>query len=183
MSGDANEDGASARGPSGREAGLGSGAPGPGPAPGDTAGAGVDAGDAPVSRNLAAAWAVALGLFAGSVAGSVVTAPTAAAEIRHVAAFVLVFVPAVYLMITRRPALWRAKHPFVRFVVFVVSTMVAVVLGTALMHFAFGWAGEVVRVAEPVGALAGFAVAAWVTFLGGAERIWRELEARTDLEW
>lgn len=135
-----------------------------------------------MNRGVVASWALAFGLFAGAVAGTFVSARTPAEELRHVAGFVVAFVPTIYLMITRRATLWRRKHPFVRFVVFVVSTVVAVGGLTVTANLAFGGVG-IGRLLEPLAALVGFAIVSWVSFFGGAERLWDELLARTEIEW
>jgi hypothetical protein len=136
-----------------------------------------------VNRGSAVSWAIALGLFAGSVAGSVVPAETGAAELRHIVGFVLVFSPAIYLLIVRRWALWQRKSPSVRFVVFVLSTLVGIGVLTTTVSLVVGPAENAARVVEPLAAIVGFVVAAWVTFDGGAERIWSELLSRMDIEW
>lgn len=48
---------------------------------------------------------------------------------------------------------------------------------------AFGGDETLARVAEFVGALAGFGVDSWMTFYGGAERSRAEFLSRTDVEW
>jgi uncharacterized membrane protein YfcA len=135
-----------------------------------------------VSRGVVAAWALAFGLFSGAVAGTFVSARTPAEELRHVAGFVVAFVPTIYLMITRRSGLWRRKHPFVRFVVFIVSSVVAIGGLTVTANLVFGGMSAG-RVIEPLAALVGFAIVSWISFFGGAERLWDELLSRTDVEW
>lgn len=136
-----------------------------------------------INRISAAYWAFGLGLFAGSIAGSVVSSRTPAQELQYVGVFMLVFGVAVYVLITRHWSLWQRKHPFVRFIIFLLSILVATVVLDGLAGLVFGGLGSVTIAAEVLAACAGFAITAWVTFLGGAERIWEEILARSDIEW
>ncbi|PSP94805.1 hypothetical protein BRC91_04440 [Halobacteriales archaeon QS_4_62_28] len=136
-----------------------------------------------MSRSLSASWAIGLGLFTGAVAGTVVPSETGAQEVRQMAGFTLVFVPVLYAVVTSRWSYWRQTNPYVRFAVYQLSFLVAVALLVQIAVLAFGPAGTLARVAEAVATLAAFAVAAWMTFYGGADRAWTELIDRTDIEW
>jgi len=130
-----------------------------------------------------ASWAFGLGLLAAGIAGSVVPGRTAGGELRQVLGFLLVFAPAVYILIDRKRARWEAKHPYVRFVVFSITMLVATVLLGQVAVFAVGGPGRALRAVGFLAGVAGFATAAWMTFLGGAERVWRAFLSRTDTEW
>ena len=131
----------------------------------------------------AASWAVGLGTLAAAIAGTVIPARTPAEELRHVAGFLLVFAPAVYLLIDRRRRRWEAKHPYLRFVVFVLTMLVATVTLVQVVVLALGPVGALARTVAFLAAAAGFGAAAWMTFFGGAERLWQVFLARTDTEW
>ncbi|MFC7194485.1 hypothetical protein ACFQL4_07160 [Halosimplex aquaticum] len=123
------------------------------------------------------------GVLGGAIAGSVVPARTYAEELRHILGFILVFGPAIYVLISRQRARWEAKHPYVRFVVFTLTMVVASVVLIGLVVLVFDGTGAVVRGAGFLAGLGAFAVTAWMTFFGGAERLWREFLDRTDTEW
>ena len=130
-----------------------------------------------------ASWALGLGVLAGAIAGTVVPSQTPAEELRHVFGFVLIFGPAIYALITRRDEYWTSKHPYLRFIVFTVSMMTATVLLVQLVVLLLGDFGVVARAVEFLAAVAGFVVAAWMTFYGGAEAVWDEFLERTDTNW
>jgi hypothetical protein len=128
-------------------------------------------------------WAVGLGLLAAAIAGSTVPAQTPAQEVRHILGFLFVFAPAVYLLIDRQRSMWEAKHPYTRFVVFTLTTMVATVAFVRVSVLVSGTTGPLARAVGFLAGVAGFAAAAWMTFYGGAERLWRVFLDRTDTEW
>lgn len=128
-------------------------------------------------------WAVGLGLLAAAIAGSTVPSRTSAQEVRHVFGFLFVFAPALYLLIDRRRALWEAKHPYVRFVLFTLTTMVATVVLVQASVLVVGTTGRLARALGFLAGVAGFGTAAWMTFYGGAERLWELFLDRTDTEW
>lgn len=129
------------------------------------------------------AWAVGLGLFSAAVAGSVVPAMNPGQEVRHILGFSLVFVPAVYLLVTRRHAAWQRKHPYVRFVLFTLSMVVGTVVLVRFAVFLVGTDGSVARAVAFLAAVSGFCVGAWMTFFGGGERLWALFLSRTDTRW
>ena len=128
-------------------------------------------------------WALGLGVLGGAIAGSVVPAATAAEELRHVVGFIFFFGPAIYVLIDRREHYWEAKHPYMRFVVYTLSLVVATVVLVRFAVFLPLGDGPVARAAEFLAAVAGFGVTVWATFFGGAERIWERFLERTDTEW
>ena len=128
-------------------------------------------------------WAVGLGTFAAAVAGSVVPAASYGQEVRHILGFLLVFVPSVYLLIERRRTDWDRKHPYVRFVLFTLTVLVATVVLVRSVVFLVGPAGAIARVLAFFAAVSGFLTAAWMTFFGGGERLWALFLSRTDTEW
>jgi len=130
-----------------------------------------------------ASWALGLGVLAAAIAGTVVPSQAPAEELRHIFGFILIFCPAIYVLITRREEYWTAKHPYVRFVVFTISMMTATVLLVQLVVFVLGDLGVVARAVEFLAAVTGFVVAVWMTFYGGAEAIWDEVLERTDTNW
>jgi hypothetical protein len=128
-------------------------------------------------------WAVGLGLLAAAIAGSVVPARTSAQEVRHIFGFLLVFAPAVYLLIDSQRTLWEAKHPYLRFVVFTLTTMVVTVALVQVSVLVAGSTGFLARTLGFLAGLGGFVTAAWMTFFGGAERLWELFLDWTDTEW
>jgi len=64
-----------------------------------------------VDRGVAASWAIGMGLLLGAVAGTVVSTRTPGEEVRRVAGFALLFVPALYAMIVSRWDHWHPKNP------------------------------------------------------------------------
>jgi len=130
-----------------------------------------------------ASWAFGLGVLGGAIAGTVVPAATPAEELRHVVGFIFLFGPTIYVLIERREHYWEAKHPYMRFVVYTLSLVVATVVLVRLAVFLPLGDGSVARTAEFLAALAGFGVTVWATFLGGAELIWERFLERTDTEW
>lgn len=137
----------------------------------------------PLSRTSAASWALGLGVLSAAVAGSVVSAESAAQEMRHIGAFALAFVPALYVVIVRRWDHWTEKHPFVRFVVFFLGGFSAIVVLAGVAGFVFDGFGTATAALETLGATAGFGVAAWLALYGGGERVWTAVLARSDVEW
>jgi len=136
-----------------------------------------------MSRGLAISWTIGLGLFTGALVGTIVPAETGAQEVRQMAGFTLVFMPALYAAITSRWSYWRRTNTYIRFAVYQLSLLSAAYVLVRVAGFVFGSAGALGRVAEVVAAVAAFAVATWVTFYGGADRAWAELIDRTDIEW
>lgn len=130
-----------------------------------------------------ASWALGLGVVGAAIVGTVVPADTAAEELRHIFGFLLLFGPSIYLLITRRETRWEAKHPYVRFVVFMLSILLASVALVALVVVATPTTGPIAGALEFVAGVAAFGVAVWMTFCGGAEGIWERFLERTDTEW
>ncbi|WP_415381392.1 hypothetical protein [Halosimplex sp. TS25] len=130
-----------------------------------------------------ASWALGLGVLGGAIVGSVVPARTYAEELRHIAGFILVFGPAIYVLISRQRARWEAKHPYIRFVVFTLTMVIASVALVQLVLLVVGGTGAIARAAGFLAGVGAFAVTAWMTFYGGAERLWEEFLERTDTEW
>lgn len=128
-------------------------------------------------------WALGLGLVGGVIAGSTVPAAGAAEELQHIVGLMLLFAPAVYVLIGRRQAAWERKNPYVRFVVFMLSMLVGTVVLVVVVTLVLGETGTLARVAAFLAALAGFGVAAWTTFLGGGERLWATLLDWGDVDW
>lgn len=130
-----------------------------------------------------ASWALGLGVLGGAIAGSVVPARTPAEELRHIFGFIMIFGPAIYVLITQKGTYWSDKHPYIRFVVFIMSILVATVTLVQLVVLVVGSTGPLAR---GIGFLAGvtaFGVAAWMTFYGGAEALWALVLDVTDTEW
>lgn len=128
-------------------------------------------------------WALGLGLLGGVIAGSAVPAASAAEEVRHILGLTLLFAPSVYALIRRRQATWERKHPYVRFVVFMLSMLVSTVLLVEAVVLVTGEEGTVATIAAFVAALVGFGVTAWIVFLGGAELIWDVVIDWADIRW
>lgn len=136
-----------------------------------------------VNRVTALGWALGLGFLSAIVASRTVSAQTPGQTLRHVAGFTLLFVPALFAMITRQWDCWVRKHPAVRFAVFFLSAFTAIVVLGLPVRGLVGGSGVVGSVAEILAAIAGFGVAAWITLYGGAERIWLVLLDRLGVEW
>jgi|AntDeeMetagen681_2_1112603.scaffolds.fasta_scaffold03731_1 uncharacterized membrane protein YfcA len=136
-----------------------------------------------VDRGVAASWAIGMGLLLGAVAGTVVSTRTPGEEVRRVAGFALLFVPALYAMIVSRWDHWHPKNPYVRFAVLFLGGFATIGLVTVPVVLLFGGAGLVATVAEFLAAIAGFGVAAWIAFYGGDERIWAVVVDRLDVDW
>ncbi|MFA9518583.1 hypothetical protein ACERIT_15445 [Halopenitus sp. H-Gu1] len=128
-------------------------------------------------------WAIGLGLLAAVIAGTVVPSRTAAQEIRHILGYFLIFAPSIYLFITRRETDWERKHPNLRFVVFLLTMTVATVVLVQFVTFAVDGPGGVRNVLELLAGMGGFLITIWMTFYGGAERLWRVFLSRTDVNW
>ncbi|WP_157972362.1 hypothetical protein [Saliphagus sp. LR7] len=135
-----------------------------------------------MSRALALSWAIGLGLLAGSIAGTLVPATTSGQELRHVVGLTLVFVPAVYVMVRRRWTYWTATNGYLRFAVYLLSFLVTAGVLMVLSVVAFGASGPVATGATFLAAAVAFSITAWLTFYGGADRLWAELIDRTDIE-
>lgn len=136
-----------------------------------------------VSFGHPASWALGLGVLGGAIVGSVVPAQTPAEELRHVAGFIFLFGPAIYVLIEQRPTYWEAKHPYLRFAVFVISLVTAAVLLVQLVSLFPLGAGTVASAVEFLAGVLAFLVSAWMTFFGGAEAVWERFLERTDTEW
>lgn len=136
-----------------------------------------------VNRGSAVSWSLGLGVLSAAVAGSVVSSGTPARELRHIGGFALLFVPALYALITRQWTIWNRKHPFIRFVVFFLSALTAIVVLGQVTSTLFGGLGALTQTLEFLAAIAGFGVAVWIGLYGGAERIWTFLIARSDIDW
>lgn len=130
-----------------------------------------------------ASWAVGLGVLGGAIVGSVVPARTPGEELRHVAGFIFLFGPAVYVLIEQRPTYWEAKHPYLRFAVFTISLVTAAVLLVQLVTLFPTENGALARAAEFAAGVGAFIVTVWMTFFGGAEAIWDLFLRKTDTEW
>ncbi|WP_144925397.1 hypothetical protein [Halorubrum salsamenti] len=143
-----------------------------------------DPGDEPRGRwGLATSWAIGLGLFTGAVAGTIVPSETGAQEVRQMAGFTLVFIPALYVVVTSRWSYWRRTNSYIRFAVYQLSFLPAAYVLVRIAGSVFGFTGALGQIVEVIAALAAFAVAVWVTFYGGADRAWVELIDRTGIEW
>jgi uncharacterized membrane protein YfcA len=130
-----------------------------------------------------ASWALGLGVLGGAIAGSIVPAGTPSEELRHVLGFALLFGSAIYLLITRRQLRWEEKHPYLRFVVFVLTlTVASVVLVQAVVLLPLG-SGAVAGALSFLAGVGAFLVTVWMTFYGGAERLWAFFLENTDTEW
>jgi len=136
-----------------------------------------------MNRGLATSWAIGLGLFTGALVGTIVPSETGAQEVRQMAGFTLVFIPALYAVVTSRWSYWRRTNPYIRFAVYQLSLLPAAYVLVRTASFVFGSTGTLGQMAEVVAALTAFAVATWMTFYGGADRAWAELIDRTDIEW
>lgn len=136
-----------------------------------------------VNRGAAASWALGLGVLLASVAGTAVSARTPAAELRHVAAFILLFVPVLYVTIVRRWAHWHRKHAFVRFAVLFLGGFGAIAILSLLVGLLFDGSGLVTAIAEFLAATGGFAAVLWFAFYGGDERLWALVVDRLDIDW
>lgn len=134
-------------------------------------------------RGVAASWAIGMGLLLASVAGTVVSTRTPGEEMRRVAGFALLFIPALYAMIVSRWDDWHPKNPYVRFAVLFLGGFAAIGVVTVPAVLLFGGTGLVGTVAEFLAALVGFGVAAWIAFYGGDERIWGLLVDQLDVDW
>jgi len=134
-------------------------------------------------RWIAVSWAIGLGLLSGGIAGTLAPATTLGQEARHVVGFSIVFVPALYAIIARRWDVWRTTNGYVRFAVYLLSFLAAAGLLMGLTVFALGSTGPLARGGAFLAAMVAFAIAAWVTFGGGAERVWAELLARDVIDW
>jgi hypothetical protein len=130
-----------------------------------------------------ASWALGLGVLGGAIAGSIVPAGSDAEELRHVLGFILLFGPTVYVAIERQTERWEAKHPYLRFSVFVITMTVASIALVQLVVLLPLGAGSVAQAAGFLAGVGAFGVTAWITFYGGAEAIWATFLERTDTEW
>ncbi|WP_436926981.1 hypothetical protein [Halosimplex amylolyticum] len=130
-----------------------------------------------------ASWALGLGVLGGAIAGTVVPAATPAEELRHVLGFILLFGPTTYVLIDRYGRYWESKHPYLRFVVFTLSLVVATVVLVQIAVLLPLGDGTLAQAVEFLAAVGGFVVTAWATFFGGAERLWAGFLERTDTEW
>ncbi len=147
--------------------------------------AGTDA-DTGRSRSMfgsPASWSFGLGLLAGAIGGTVVPSSGPVRELQHVAGLTLLFVPTIYALIDYRAAAWERKHPYVRFAVFTLSMTAASAVLVGLVALAIPGPPVLERAGTFLGAVAGFAVAAWATFFGGAELLWARFLDRFDVEW
>lgn len=136
-----------------------------------------------MTRWLAVSWAIGLGLLSGAIAGTFAPATSPGQEVRHVVGLSIVFVPALYVVMSRHYDLWRATNGYVRFGVYLVSFLVATGVLVGLTVTLLGSTGSLVRGAAFAAAMAAFAIASWLTFAGGADRIWAELIERDVVEW
>lgn len=130
-----------------------------------------------------ASWALGLGVVGGAIVGTVVPARTPGEELRHIFGFVLLFGPSIYVLIDRQRERWEAKHPYLRFVVFMLSILVASVALVAPVAFLVPGPDWLAQALEFLAGVAAFGVAAWMTFYGGAEGVWERFLERTDTEW
>lgn len=130
-----------------------------------------------------ASWALGLGVLGGAIAGSIVPARTPAEELRHVFGFALIFGPTVYVLISRQGVRWEDKHPYLRFVVFVLTLMVASVALVQLVVLLPLGTGAVSRALGFLAGVGAFVVTVWMTFFGGAERLWAAFLEKTDTDW
>ena len=128
-------------------------------------------------------WAVYLALVTAAVAGAVVSARSAATQLRHVVGFLFLFAPVLYALIRRRRGAWERAHPFVRFAVFFLGAFVAIVVLDLVVDVLFGGFGLATAVLEFLASLAGFGVAVWLLFYGGADLIWVRLVDWLDIDW
>ncbi len=137
----------------------------------------------PMNRGVAISWAIGLGLLAGSIGATITPSETAGDELRQIAGLFLVFTPALYVCVTRQWNVWRRTNPYIRFAVFHLSLFV---IGGLLVRFAvlvLGSSGVVANVAFFSSVLVAFGIASWLTFYGGADRIWTGFIRRTDIDW
>ena len=130
-----------------------------------------------------ASWALGLGVLGGAIVGSIVPASTPGEELRHVFGFMLLFGPVIYVLVTRRERYWEAKHPYLRFGVYTLSLTTAAVFLVRLVLLLPLGTGNLASVVEFLAGLGAFAVTVYVTFYGGAERVWDLFLSRTDTEW
>ena len=128
-----------------------------------------------MSRILAISWAIGLGLLAGAIAGTLVPATSPGEEIRQVAGLSIVFVPAIYILVTRRWDTWSQRNQFLRFAIFLLSFIASAGLLMILTVLVVGSSGAVAAAMTVLAAGLAFAITAWVSFFGGADRIWTEL--------
>lgn len=136
-----------------------------------------------VNRGAAASWALGLGILLASVAGAAVSARTPAEELRYVAAFILLFVPVLYVTIVRQWAHWHPKHAFVRFAVVFLGGFGAIAILSLLVRLLFDGSGLVTAIAEFLAVTAGFAATVWFAFYGGDERLWAVVVDKLDIDW
>lgn len=136
-----------------------------------------------MNRGLAISWAIGLGLFTGAIAGTITSSETGAEEVRQMAGFTIVFIPALYTAVTSRWDYWRRTNTYIRFAVYQLSLLPGTYVLVRIAGFVFGSTGAVFQAAEVGASLVGFGVATWVTFYGGADRAWKELVKRTSIEW
>ena len=136
-----------------------------------------------VNRGSALSWALGLGVLLASVAGTLVSAPSAGAELRNVGLFALLFIPSLYVMIAREWDQWAKKHPFVRYVVLFIGGFCAITVLVTLARVLLGGFGILSTTVEFLAGVAGFGVAAWLALYGGGERIWWYLMDAFDVDW
>lgn len=136
-----------------------------------------------MNRGLAGSWSIGLGLLAGAIAATFVPARTPGEEVRFIAAFTLVFTPALFVITTRQWDLWRRTNGYVRFAVYTLSFLVAGGILVRVTVALFGPYSASGRAAAFVAVMVAFAFASWLTFYGGADRAWKELVERFDIDW
>lgn len=136
-----------------------------------------------MNRALAFGWALGLGLFAGATAGMIVPSETLAEELRQTVGFTVFFVPPLYAVLVSRWTIWTQTNPYVRFAVYQLSFLASLAVFVRLSAVAFGASGRVADVAGFMAGGAALVVAAWMTFYGGADRIWATVLERTDFDW
>ena len=137
----------------------------------------------PMNRGVAISWAIGLGLLAGSVGATITPSETAGEEVRQIAGLFLIFAPALYVFVTRQWDHWRRTNPYIRFAVFHLSFFA---VGGVLVRLAVRMLGSSGAVANAVfftSVLVAFGISSWLTFYGGADRVWAGFIQRTDIEW
>lgn len=136
-----------------------------------------------MSRRSVALWAVGLGILTGAITGSLVTTTRPAQTTQFLASAVVLAVVVLTVVLARRYDRWERAHPFVRFVVYLLSLLVTTVTLDGLSGLLVGGTGLVTQTVETVAITIGFAVTLWVAFYGGADRLFALALDVLGIEW
>ena len=128
-------------------------------------------------------WSVGFGTLTGAVGGSLVTTTVPARELQFVVDFAVAAAALLAVVFARTREQWHDRYPFVHFVVYFLSLLVATVALDGVAAVLVGGTGLLTRAVEVLVVSAGVGVAVWTTCYGGAERLWTASPDRLGVEW